>query len=89
MLAKMDYKYFQKARQAATISDFTKIHIGCVAVYQGSVIGIGCNSNKTHPRQNYYNRYRVTDNTYFIPKLHAEISCINSIRNLGYKFLKS
>ena len=88
MLARIDYKYFQKAKQVAAISDFTKIHVGCVAVYQGSVIGIGCNSNKTHPRQNYYNRYRVTDNTYFVPKLHAEISCINSIRNLDINFSK-
>lgn len=60
MLTRIDYKYFQKAKQVAAISDFTKIHVGCVAVYQGSVIGIGCNSNKTHPRQNYYNRYRAT-----------------------------
>lgn len=88
MLARIDYKYYQKAKQVATISDFTKIHVGCVAVYQGSVIGIGCNSNKTHPRQNYYNRYRTIDNTYFIPKLHAEISCINSIRNLDINFSK-
>lgn len=88
MLVKMDYKYFQKAKQAATISDFAKTHVGCVAVYQGSVIGIGYNSNKTHPRQNYYNRYRNKDNTYFIPKLHAEISCINSIRNLDINFSK-
>lgn len=40
MIYNTDYKYFDKARQAALISDFHKIHIGCVAVYQGTVIGI-------------------------------------------------
>ena len=76
MLNKMDYKYFQKARQAATISDYHQIHVGCVAVYQGVVIGIGCNCNKTHPIQKYYNKYREESDEY-LPKLHAEIHCIN------------
>ena len=38
-----DYKYFQKAKQVANISDYQKIHIGCVAVYMGQVVGLGCN----------------------------------------------
>ena len=49
MLRDIDYRYFNKARQIADISDYSKIHIGCVAVYQGQVIGLGCNTNKTHP----------------------------------------
>ena len=40
MIYNTDYKYFDKARQVALISDFHKTHIGCVAVYQGNVIGI-------------------------------------------------
>ena len=79
MITKTDYKYFEKARQAATISDFYKTHIGCVAVYQGNIIGIGCNCNKTHPIQKKYNRYRKPSDTK-LPKLHAEINGINSIR---------
>lgn len=51
MIYNTDYKYFDKARQTALISDFHKTHIGCVAVYQGNIIGIGCNCNKTHPMQ--------------------------------------
>ena len=58
MFTKTDYKYFAKAKQVASISDYHKTHIGCVAVYQGQIIGIGCNCNKTHPTQKYYNRYR-------------------------------
>mgnify|MGYP004658664663 CR=1 FL=1 len=50
-LGKSDMRYFQKARQAAEISDYKRTHIGCVAVYQGNIIGIACNTNKTHPMQ--------------------------------------
>lgn len=34
-MTKNDFKYFEKARQTAMISDYYKTHIGCVAVYQG------------------------------------------------------
>ena len=87
MFRNIDYKYFEKARKAATISDYYKTHVGCVAVYQGQVIGIGCNSNKTHPTQKFYNRYRVQSDS-LLPKLHAEINCINSIKHLDINFSK-
>ena len=87
MLRNIDYKYFEKARKAATISDDHKTHVGCVAVYQGQVIGIGCNSNKTHPTQKFYNRYRNQSDS-LLPKLHAEINCINSIKHLDVNFSK-
>ena len=87
MLSKIDYKHFSKARQIAGISDFRKIHIGCVAVYQGQVIGLGCNANKTHPMQKFYNRYRQQPDN-LLPKLHAEISCLNQIKHLNINFTK-
>ena len=55
MLSKSDYKFFEKAKYMATISDYKKTHIGCVAIYQGSIVGVGCNTIKTHPIQKYYN----------------------------------
>lgn len=88
-LGKSDMRYFQKARQAAEISDYKRTHVGCVAVYQGNIIGIACNTNKTHPMQKYYNKYRYHPQTsYFYPKLHAEINCISSIRHLDINFSK-
>ena len=88
-LSRADMRYFQKARQAAEISDYKRTHVGCVAVYQGNIIGIACNTNKTHPMQKYYNRYRYHPQTsYFYPKLHAEINCISSIRHLDINFSK-
>jgi hypothetical protein len=71
-------------------SDFHRIHVGCVAIYQGRIIGTGCNSNKTHPIQYHYNRYRknIYKQSYFVPKLHAEINCLTSIRQLNINFSK-
>ena len=87
MLSNTDYKYFQKAHQIATISDYKKTHVGCVAVYQGQVIGLGCNCNKTHPAQKFYNKYRNPSDS-LLPKLHAEISCLNQIKHLNINFAK-
>ncbi len=87
MINKTDYRFFNKARHTALISDFHKTHIGCVAVYQGQVIGLGCNCNKTHPTQKYYNRYRIQSDS-MLPKLHAEINCINSIKHMEINFSK-
>lgn len=90
-MQKIDYRYFQKARQVAKVSDFPKVHIGCVAIYQGRVIGIGCNTNKTHPQQLYYNRFRISQDENILsglPKLHAEINCLNAIRHMNIDFKK-
>lgn len=87
MFRNVDYRYFDKARQVATISDYNKVHIGCVAVYQGQVIGVGFNCNKTHPTQKFYNKYREQSDS-LLPKLHAEISCLNQIKNLDINFSK-
>ena len=87
MLSNTDYRYFHKARQVATISDYDKVHIGCVAVYQGQIIGLGCNCNKTHPTQKFYNKYREQSEN-MIPKVHAEINCLNQIKHLDINFSK-
>ena len=57
-MTKTDMKFFKKARKVALLSDYKKVHIGCVAVYQGQIIGIGCNLEKTHPMQAHYNIFR-------------------------------
>lgn len=86
-MTKNDYKYFSKARQVASVSDYHKVHVGCVAVCQGNIIGIACNCEKTHPLQKRYNRYRKPSDS-LLPKLHAEINCINSKKNLDVNFSK-
>ena len=86
-MTKSDYKYFEKAKNAAMQSDYAKARVGCIAVYHGSVVGTGYNSNKTHPLQQYYNRYRIKSGA-LLPKIHAEINCINSIKDLDINFSK-
>ena len=83
----IDYRFFEKARQVAMISDYHKTHVGCVAVYHGNIIGIGCNCNKTHPTQDHYKK-KKKKSSFLLPKLHAEISCINQIKNLDINFSK-
>ena len=89
MITKTDQRYFQKAYQTALLSDYQKTHVGCVAVYQGSIISIGCNTVKTHPLQKKYNRYRHIeyDKGYkTLPRLHAEINCLAAIRDMDINF---
>jgi tRNA(Arg) A34 adenosine deaminase TadA len=57
-------------------------------VYKGQIIGLGCNLNKTHTRQRFYNRYKEHGAEFELPKIHAEISCLNQIRNLDINFTK-
>lgn len=84
MITKSDSVFFDKARQIAMISDFVKPHVGCVAVYKGNVIAVGFNTNKTHPTQQYYNRYRKPkdETKNLLPKLHAEMNCLNQLKHL-------
>ena len=84
---KSDSKFFNRARQAANVSDYNKIHIGCIAVYQGNIIASGCNMNKTHPMQKFYNRYRLESDS-LLPKIHAEINCLLAMRYMDIDFQK-
>lgn len=87
MITKNDMKYFFKARSIAKCSDYPKEHIGCIAVYHRDIIGFGYNSNKTHPTQKYFNKYRIISDE-LLPKIHAEIKCINQIRHMNINFKK-
>lgn len=46
MISKSDERLFARARQVALQSDYHREHVGCIAVYQGKIVGIGCNSEK-------------------------------------------
>lgn len=88
MISDTDYKYFTKARYVALASDYPKTHIGCIAVYQSQIIGIGCNQNKTHPIQKKYDRHRYIhcNGCEALPKLHAEINCLNQVKDSDINF---
>ena len=80
-ISKFDERMFAAARKIAETSDFENFHMGCVIVYKKHIIGIASNSDKTHPMQAIYNKYRKFNKTKNGVKhsVHAEIAAINSI----------
>lgn len=82
--------YFKKAKQISRISTYDRVRIGCIAVYRKNIIGIGYNQAKTNPMQIKYSIYRNecgnlnSINNY----LHAEMACVNQIKNLDIDFSK-
>lgn len=72
------------------MSDYNRVHIGCVAVYKNHVLAVGYNTNKTHPLQNKYNKYRnmTYENTEPRSSLHAEMSCLMQIKDMDIDFSK-
>ena len=81
-LSKFDERMFEKAREIAKTSDFDHFHLGCVITYKHHILSTGSNSNKTHPRQKYYNhRYRNfrSDSKPHTHTVHAEMAALNTI----------
>ena len=92
-LKKRDLYYFKKAYEISHLSDFPRVHIGCIAVYKKDIIGIGYNTRKTSPIQSKYNtlggRKLYSNNGKPVNEyLHAEIDCLNMIRNMDIDFSK-
>ena len=71
--------YFKAARAMSELSDFPRVHIGCVAVYKHKIISSGCNSIKTNPTQKRLNAYRFDADT--PATIHAELSCLLQLIN--------
>lgn len=82
--------YFDKAKNVSYLSDFKQTHIGCIAIYKKQIIGVGYNTNKTHPLQMKYNKYRNLEWNGIQPKakLHAEMMCLLCIKDLNVDFSK-
>lgn len=78
---KLDKRMFAAAHKVAQGSDFDSFHMGCVIVYKKHIIGAASNSDKTHPAQAKYNKYRQFNKTKNGIKhsVHAEIAAINSV----------
>ena len=83
---KRELYYYNKAKRISRISTYDRVRIGCIAVYKKNIIGIGYNQAKTNPMQLKYSPYRgiKTVNNY----IHAEMACLNQIKNLDIDFSK-
>lgn len=80
-LNRREHKFFDVAKAIARTSTYHGTHVGCCVVYKGVVISVGCNSEKTHTIQMYYNKYRDFNPNYATNKLHAEVHALAPIRN--------
>lgn len=88
-----DDHLFTVARECMFHSDYTggsRARIGCIAVYKGSILAKGYNTNRTHPYQAKYSvyRYKTEGNNYLPQKLHAEMSVLQRIKFLDIDFSK-
>ena len=93
MTEHMIERYFNLAKTASAFSDYKGVHIGAVCVYKHKIISVGYNMSKSSPLQMKYNKYRNREGREFdtnihVNALHAELSCIQSIRSLDIDFSK-
>ena len=68
-------KFFKVAEAIANTSLFPRVHIGACLVKKKAVISVGVNSQKSHPLQKRYNKFRNLDQDihHF---LHAELDAL-------------
>jgi deoxycytidylate deaminase len=89
MITKRNIRYFEMAKEISKFSDFDIHHLGCVVVYKSYILSVGFNTNRTHPIQMYYNKYRNFNNPDNVKhKLHAEIAALSKIRYLDIDWSK-
>ena len=79
-----DMRMFEKAREIAATSDFEHFKIGCVITYKHHIISCASNSNKTHPLQKKYNRYRNFRKDGRKPCVHSIHAEINALSLISY-----
>lgn len=72
---KRDMRFFDVAKAIARTSKHERFAVGATLVSGGQVISVGVNTNKSHPVQKKYNKYRNIDKPMH-HNLHAEIAAI-------------
>lgn len=91
----MNYQHYldiaAECAKSATYSGPSRVKLGCVAVYHGTVLAKGCNTDKTHTNQAKYNYLRYDagrDSRYYPDKQHAETNVLGRIKYLDIDFSK-
>ena len=72
-MTKKDKRYFDLARIVSYNSDHHRFKIGAVIVKKNRIIAIGTNTEKTHPIQKHYDKFRKFPTHH---RIHAEIKAI-------------
>lgn len=83
-------RYLEMAKEVSEQSNFKQHHLGAVAIYKGSLLATGYNSNKTSPTAKRYNRERDFDPNAngIVNSIHAEMAALNKIKYLDIDFSK-
>lgn len=91
----MNYKHYlelaAECAKSATYTGPSRVKLGCIAVYHGTVLAKGCNTDKTHTSQAKYNYLRYDpDKTsrYYPDKCHSEVSVLAKLKYLDIDFSK-
>lgn len=72
--SKRDLGCFKAAKAVSEMSDYPKVHIGCVVTNGHRIISSGFNSRRSHPLQKRLNKERFSaDSTHL---LHAESAAL-------------
>lgn len=83
MITSKNLRFFRKAKSMTELSDFNRIHLGCVMVYKNKVISVGHNTYKTHPVQKKFQDdvdFDRNGNVSHLHAKHAEIDCLVSVK---------
>lgn len=78
-LSRREQRFFNVAKAVARTSNYHGTHVGCCVVNKGVVVSVGCNSEKTHPIQMIYNKYRDFNPKTTMNKLHAETHALSPL----------
>lgn len=84
-----DPHLFKIAREVSLQATYCgSARIGCIAVYRGTILAKGFNSDKTHTEQAKFNvhRFKNSGNRYLPDKVHAEVSVLTKIKYLDIDF---
>lgn len=72
--SKRDIAYFKTAKAVSELSDFPRVHIGCVITNGHRIISSGFNSRRSHPLQKKLNKERFSEDSSHL--LHAESAAL-------------
>lgn len=89
----MNYNHYLKiasdCAKNASYNGPSRVKLGCIAVYHGTILAKGWNSDKTHTDQARYNHLRYDEKRHYCPsKIHAEIEVLARIKYLDIDFSK-
>ena len=76
-ISKSHRAYFEAAKAVSKLSDYKRVKMGAVAVYNHRIISSGCNSDKTDPLQKKLNIERFSEDAKH--SVHAELKCLKPL----------